>query len=177
MSNSQFISFEIDGVNELKNMFENLTDEVKKEALEPALKEITDEIAEKAKANLRANIAQTEDSRSAGELEKHIKSVKSPKDSKGDIVARAVVVFRGRRMSTAKYLEDVGLVKNFGKKYAKVGKTGKRMRVYAYYAHFLEYGTKKMKKRPFMRPAIQSVAPKIPEIIQKHIDKITAKYS
>lgn len=27
---SGFISFEIDGVNELKNMFENLTDEVKK---------------------------------------------------------------------------------------------------------------------------------------------------
>ena len=53
------------------------------------------------------------------------------------------------------------------KKYAKIGKTGKRMRVYAYYAHFLEYGTKKMKKRPFLRPAIQSVAPKIPEIIQK----------
>ena len=51
------------------------------------------------------------------------------------------------------------------------------MRVYAYYAHFLEYGTKKMKKRPFMRPAIQSVAPKIPEIIQKHINQISAKYS
>lgn len=27
---SVFINFEIDGVNELKNMFENLTDEVKK---------------------------------------------------------------------------------------------------------------------------------------------------
>ena len=51
------------------------------------------------------------------------------------------------------------------------------MRVYAYYAHFLEYDTKKMKKRPFMRPAVQAVAPKIPEIIQKHINKITAKYS
>ena len=68
-------------------------------------------------------------------------------------------------------------LKTLVKKYAKIGKTGKRMRVYAYYAHFLEYGTKKMKKRPFMRPAIQSVAPKIPEIIQKHINKITAKYS
>ncbi|MCI7587890.1 MAG: HK97-gp10 family putative phage morphogenesis protein [Campylobacter sp.] len=174
---SVFINFEIDGVNELKNMFENLTDEVKKEALEPALKEITDEIANKAKANLRANIAKTKDSKSAGELEKHIKSVKSPKDSKGDIVARAVVVFRSRRMSTAKYLENVGLVKNFGKKYAKIGKSGKRIRVYAYYAHFVEYGTKKIKARPFMRPAVQAVAPKIPEIIQKHINKITAKYS
>ena len=51
------------------------------------------------------------------------------------------------------------------------------MRVYAYYAHFLEYGTKKMSARPFMRPAIQSVAPKIPEIIQKHINQVTAKYS
>ncbi|MCI7236611.1 HK97-gp10 family putative phage morphogenesis protein [Campylobacter sp.] len=174
---SVFINFEIDGVNELKNMFENLTDEVKKEALEPALKEIIDEIADKAKANLRANIAKTKDSKSAGELEKHIKSVKSPKDSKGDIVARAVVVFRGRRMSTAKYLENVGLVKNFGKKYAKIGKSGKRIRVYAYYAHFVEYGTKKMKPRPFIRPAVQAVASKIPEIIQKHINKITAKYS
>ena len=174
---SVFINFEIDGVNELKNMFENLTDEVKKQALEPALKEITDEIANKAKANLRANIAKTKDSKSAGELEKHIKSVKSPKDSKGDIVARAVVVFRSRRMSTAKYLENVGLVKNFGEKYAKIGKSGKRIRVYAYYAHFVEYGTKKMKARPFMRPAVQAVAPKIPEIIQKHINKITAKYS
>lgn len=97
MANSQFINFEIDGVNELKKMFEGLSDEIKKEALEPALKEITDKIADKAKANLRANIAETEKSRSAGELEKHIKSVKSPKDSKGDIVARAVVVFRGRK--------------------------------------------------------------------------------
>ncbi|MCI7075863.1 MAG: hypothetical protein MR931_01110 [Campylobacter sp.] len=122
-------------------------------------------------------MAKTKDSKSAGELEKHIKSVKSPKDSKGDIVARAVVVFRGRRMSTAKYLENVGLVKNFGKKYAKIGKSGKRIRVYAYYAHFVEYGTKNMKARPFMRPAVQAVAPKIPEIIQKHINKITAKYS
>lgn len=34
-----------------------------------------------------------------------------------------------------------------------------------------------MKKRPFFSPAIQSVAPKIPEIIQKHINQITAKYS
>ena len=52
------------------------------------------------------------------------------------------------------------------------------MRVYAYCAHFLEYGTKKMKKRPFMRPAVQAVAPKIPEIIiQKHINQVTAKYS
>lgn len=174
---SVFINFEIDGVNELKNMFENLTDEVKKEALEPALKEITDEIANKAKSNLRANIAKTKESKSSGELEKHIKSVKSPKDSKGDIVARAVVVFRSRIISTAKYLQDVGLVKNFGKKYAKIGKSGKRIRVYAYYAHFVEYGTKNMKARLFMRPAVQAVALKIPEIIQKHINKITAKYS
>lgn len=133
--------------------------------------------ADKAKANLRANIAETKKSRSAGELEKHIKSVTSPKDSKGDVVARAVVVFRGRKMSVAKYLEDVGLIKHFGKRYAKVGKSGKRMRVYAYYAHFLEYGTKNMQKRPFFRPAVEAVAPKAEEIIQKHIDRVVAKYS
>lgn len=62
-------------------------------------------------------------------------------------------------------MEDVGLVKNFGKKYAKIGKSGKRMRVYAYYAHFLEYGTKKMKARPFFRPAVETVATQAEDII------------
>lgn len=172
-----YMSFKVEGLETLMNALKAYPQNIRRKACEPALKEITDEIADKAKANLRANIAETKKSRSAGELEKHIKSVKSPKDSKGDVVARAVVVFRSRKMSTAKYLEDVGLIKHFGKRYAKVSKSGKRMRVYAYYAHFLEYGTKNMQKRPFFRPAVEAVAPKAEEIIQKHIDRVTAKYS
>ncbi len=34
-----------------------------------------------------------------------------------------------------------------------------------------------MKPRPFMRPAVQAVAPKAKDIIQKHIDRVVAKYS
>ena len=44
-----------------------------------------------------------------------------------------------------------------------------RAQLSAYYAHFVEYGTKKMSAKPFMRPAVQRAKGYMKEVLESHI--------
>ena len=161
---SDYMSFKVEGLNELMNALKAYPQNLRRKACEPALKEITRRIRNDARAHAPKD---------TGELAKHIidASSKSPSPA---IIKRAIFVRKIRKVSRKSYER----MKLKGKKVYLAGysSTG-RAKLSAFYAHFVEYGTKKMSARPFMRPAVQAVAPKIPEIIQKHINKITAKYS
>lgn len=169
---ADYMSFEIAGLKELMAKMNDYPEKLKKKAIEPALVEITEQIKNKAKALVPKD---------TGELEKHIVSVPKTKGLNKHEVARAVIVRKSRKIS----------IKSAFKSFVKVGKngdlvfngklkgknvrqtsSGKRVRVSAYYAHFVEYGTKNMKKRPFMRPASKAVEAKIPEIFAKHIKAV-----
>ena len=158
------MSFKVEGLGELMNALKAYPQNLRRKACEPALKEITRRIRDDARAHAPKD---------TGELAKHIIDASSRSPSPA-IIKRAIFVRKIRKVSRKSY-ERMRLK---GKKVYLAGysSTGKA-KISAFYGHFVEYGTKKMKKRPFMRPAIQSVAPKIPEIIQKHINQITAKYS
>ena len=161
---SDYMSFKVEGLSELMNALKAYPQNLRRKACEPALKVITRRIRDDARAHAPKD---------TGELAKHIidASSKSPSPA---IIKRAIFVRKIRKVSRKSYER----MKLKGKKVYLAGysSTG-RAKLSAFYAHFVEYGTKKMKPRPFMRPAVQAVAPKIPEIIQKHINKITAKYS
>lgn len=181
---AQFMKLEFKGADDIIKKFAGATDRIKKEALQPALKAITDEIASEAKKNLRYFTNKTKNSKSAGELEKHIKSVASPRDSKGDAIARATIIRRPRKQSLASYLIDIATIENLSKKYAKINKSGTKVRIYAYYAHMLEYGHKIIKNgkqvgyskaRPFFRLAVRKVSRKANEIIQLKVNEIVGK--
>lgn len=169
---SDYMSFKVEGLGELMSQMQSYPEKLKKKALEPALVEITEQIKNKARALVPKD---------TGELEKHIVAVPKTKGLSKHEVARAVIVRKSRKIS----------VKSAFKSFVKVGKNGnlvftgklkgkhvrkttsqKRVRISAYYAHFLEYGTKNMKPRPFMRPASKAVQPKIPEIFAKHIQAV-----
>lgn len=42
----------------------------------------------------------------------------------------------------------------------------------AFYGFFVEYGTKKMRARPFMRPAVNRAKGYMKEILEKHISAV-----
>ena len=161
---SDYMSFKVEGLSELMNALKAYPQNLRRKAVGPALKEITRRIRNDARAHAPKD---------TGELAKHIidASSKSPSPA---IIKRAIFVRKIRKVSRKSYER----MKLKGKKVYLAGysSTG-RAKLSAFYAHFVEYGTKKMSAKPFMRPAVQAVAPKIPEIIQKHINKITAKYS
>lgn len=47
-----------------------------------------------------------------------------------------------------------------------------RAQLSAYYAHFVEYGTKKMRARPFMRPAVGRAKGYMKEVLESHIERL-----
>ena len=108
--------------------------------------------------------------------------MKYQKNSKNFLkVARAVIVRKSRKISVQSAFKSFVKVGKNGKlvftgklkgKNVRQTSSGKRVRVSAYYAHFVEYGTKNMKKRPFLRPASKAVEAKIPEIFAKHIKAV-----
>lgn len=52
---------------------------------------------------------------------------------------------------------------------------GSRSKSGPYYAHFLEYGTRKMSARPFMRPAMDGNRRRFEAIFVKHLRATVAK--
>lgn len=46
-----------------------------------------------------------------------------------------------------------------------------RVRLSAFYAHMVEYGTSKMSARPFLRPAVDSMRGEMPKIIAEEVNK------
>ena len=169
---SDFVNLEISGLKELMAQMSSYPEKLKKQALEPALVEITEQIKNKARALVPKD---------TGELEKHIVAVPKTKGLSKHEVARAVIVRKSRKISAKsafKSFVKVGKNGNLvfkgklkGKNVRKTG-GGKRVRVSAYYAHMVEYGTKKMSARPFMRPASKAVEARANEIFAKHIEAV-----
>lgn len=65
---------------------------------------------------------------------------------------RAVIVARDRQRTTGPTQAMIVTVRK-GKRYRRVGKTGKNLSQDAYYAPWVEYGTAKNAANPFLRPA------------------------
>ncbi len=66
-----------------------------------------------------------------------------------------------------------------GAKLAKSGTKGTfcRSRFDAYYLHWVEYGTRKMAARPFLRPAMISASPQVIRRVQLGCNLFTAKFA
>lgn len=156
---SDYMSFKVEGLGELMNALKAYPQNLRRKACEPALKEITRRIRDDARAHAPKD---------TGELAKHIidASSKSPSPA---IIKRAIFVRKIRKVSRKSYER----MKLKGKKVYLAGysNTG-RAQLSAYYAHFVEYGTKKMSAKPFMRPASKAVEARANEIFAKHIEAV-----
>ena len=63
-----------------------------------------------------------------------------------------------------------------GKKVYLAGYSSKgRAKISAFYGHFVEYGTKKMSAKPFMRPAVQRAKGYMKEVLESHISAMNAE--
>ena len=166
------MNFKVEGLSELMNALKAYPQNLRRKACEPALKEITRRIRNDARAHAPKD---------TGELEKHIVAVPKTKGLSKHEVARAVIVRKSRKISAKsafKSFVKVGKNGNLvfkgklkGKNVRKTG-GGKRVRVSAYYAHMVEYGTKKMSARPFLRPASKAVEARANEIFERYIEKV-----
>ena len=63
-----------------------------------------------------------------------------------------------------------------GKKVYLAGySTTGRAKLSAFYAHFVEYGTKKMSAKPFMRPDVQKEKGYIKQVLESHISAMNSE--
>ena len=154
-------------------------DKLLETAAEPALKEITRKVRDDAKKRLEAHTASTPNSKSTGELARHISDLASrhTKDQK----ARAVLIRRVRKAKSKTYakLRQKGFTLRGLK--GRVSETSDKYKVHAYYGWMVEYGHKIVKNkkvvgyakaRPFMRPAVLDAKAKMLDIFKKHIGKL-----
>ena len=157
---SDFMSFKVEGLNELMNALKAYPQNLRRKACEPALKEITRRIRDDARAHAPKD---------TGELAKHIIDASSRSPSPA-IIKRAIFVRKIRKVSRKSYER----MKLKGKKVYLAGfsNTG-RAKISAFYGHFVEYGTKKMSARPFMRPASKAVEARANEIFERYIENGT----
>ena len=72
--------------------------------------------------------------------------------------------------------ETIQFFRQKGKKVYLAGysSTG-RAKLSAFYAHFVEYGTKKMGAKPFMRPATARAKGYMKEVLESHISAMNAE--
>ena len=103
-----------------------------------------------------------------GELKKHIVDLSSRPPNK-DTISRAILVRKIRKISKKSY-ERMRLK---GKRvyFAGYSSSGKAQ-ISAFYGYFIEYGTIKMRARPFMRPAVNRAKGYMKEILEKHISAV-----
>jgi HK97 gp10 family phage protein len=67
---------------------------------------------------------------------------------------RKSIILKAIRERSSRTTKVAFVLVRHGKKYEKVGKRGRNLD--AFYWRFVEYGTKKMAARPFMRPAFEA---------------------
>ena len=153
------MSFKVEGLGELMNALKAYPQNLRRKACDPALKEITRRIRDDARAHAPKD---------TGELAKHIIDASSRSPSPA-IIKRAIFVRKIRKVSRKSYER----MKLKGKRVYLAGysSTG-RAKISAFYGHFVEYGTKKMSAKPFMRPASKAVEARANEIFERHIEKV-----
>lgn len=173
---SDYMSFKVEGLNELMDALKAYPQNLRRKACEPALKEITKRIRDDAKAHAPKD---------SGELAKHI--VEASSRSEPHIIKRAVFVRKIRKVSKRSYER----MKLKGKKVYLAGYSSSgRAQLSAYYAHMVEYGhyishkgerSYKGQKhgfvqpKPFMRPAVQRAKGYMKEVLERHISAMNAK--
>ena len=174
---SDFMSFKVEGLNELMNALKAYPQNLRRKACEPALKEITRRIRDDARAHAPKD---------TGELAKHIIDATSRSPSPA-IIKRAIFVRKIRKISRKSYER----MKLKGKKVYLAGfsSTG-RAQLSAYYAHMVEYGHYISYKgersykgqthgfvqpKPFMRPAVQRAKGYMKEVLESHISAMNAE--
>lgn len=142
------IEFKLEGLEELNKKCKEIGLNLDKKAIRPALKEILKEGVKKAKANAPIK---------TGELKKHISWRLNR--AKNGVISGVVLVKRERTLTKRE-------LKNTNKKltYNKKGRAVRNV----YYAHFVEYGTKHLAPRPFIRNAIDEKSAN--ERLKKAID-------
>ena len=159
---SDYMSFKVEGLGELMNALKAYPQNLRRKACEPALKEITRRIRDDARAHAPKD---------TGELAKHIIDATSRSPSPA-IIKRAIFVPKIRKVSRKSYER----MKLKGKRVYLAGysSTG-RAKISAFYGHFVEYGTKKMSAKPFMRPAVQRGKGYIKQVLESHISAMNTK--
>ncbi len=89
-------------------------------------------------------------------------------DDTGDIIqVGAFEITKEARRAAPK---DTGLLKARIKK-KKLGKFSAEVLAETHYASYVEFGTVKMRAQPYMRPAVEMVAPKIVKEIKRIVPK------
>jgi HK97 gp10 family phage protein len=94
------------------------------------------------------------------------------------LLKREIITSRSRSQSSEGRETFVVMVKQLVKKYAntkanrRMNRVGKKFKTegLAYYWKFLEFGTSKMRARPFMRPAFDSKKQEAVRVLQRELD-------
>ena len=159
---SDYMSFKVEGLGELMNALKAYPQNLRRKACDPALKEITRRIRDDAR---------THAPKDTGELAKHIIDASSRSPSLA-IIKRAIFVRKIRKISRKSYER----MKLKGKRVYLAGysSTGKA-KISAFYGHFVEYGTKKMSAKPFMRPAVARAKGYMKEVLESHISAMNSE--
>ncbi|MER2518569.1 MAG: HK97-gp10 family putative phage morphogenesis protein [Candidatus Accumulibacter phosphatis] len=152
MASNNGVTLQIQGVEDLKRALGELTSQLRKKVLLSALRQAARVVSADAKAN--APTLQTPAPyRTKGLVRKRI-SVRTSKDARK---AGDVGVFVNVRPAAGAKYKRVGGVRTF----VKASQRGAQSPNDPFYWRFLEFGTRKMRARPFLRPA----ADKLPEAL------------
>lgn len=153
------MTIKVRGLKEIEALLEKLPDRISANVLNAALRRGASVIAKEARKNLRAS-----PSIDSALLEKSISSRARRQKRKGKYVGRAVVSIGAQRVTTQ-------VVRKGHKK--PVTATPSK------YAHLVEFGTRKMKAEPFLRPALDTKGAEaiavIGEAMSKRISAEAAK--
>lgn len=149
------ITYEMQGLKELALKFEILGKNIDKDVIKPVIKEVLKDARKKAKANVPVE---------TGELKRHI--ITRMNRTRNNVSSGVVLVKKFRNL-TKRELERANPLLL---KYNKKGKAIKEV----YYAHFVEYGTKHSKPRPFLRNSIdkEKANTRLQKAINRELNKL-----
>lgn len=149
-------NFEITGLKELLIRLENFDKTKSKKAVKNGLMQTAKFVKNEAK-----KIAPHD----TGEMKNHLSALSSKTKDK-NIIKTAVLVRRIRKIS----LKTHSKIKN-AKLKAKFTKfSDNKAKSYVYYAHFLEYGTKKMSAKPFLSVAVEKGESFMSQAVMKELE-------
>lgn len=169
MASDSAVSVEIKGIDELKRALADITPQLRKKVLLSALRKAARVVSGAAKAAAPTLQTQTP-YRTKGLVKRRI-SVRTSKEARK---AGDVGVFVNVRPAPGAKYKRVGGQRTL----AKASQRGAKSATDPFYWRFLEFGTKKMSARPFLKPA----ADRLPEALRvfeaeviPQIEKLNAK--
>ncbi len=143
------VKVEVNGIDDLKRALAALPDKLRRKVLVKALKAGAKVVRDTAR-QLAPELAVPNPYRTKGLLKKQL-SVRTSKEAKSAGNVGVFVNIRPAAGAKFKNLGRVGSIRLRIKK--KESQRGAKSKVDPYYWRFVEFGTKKMTARPFLRPA------------------------